>query len=965
MGWFETQYIASLLVMWLVVSGNAAWASSAIDLKGQWRFRTDAADKGVADRWFAGKLPETIKLPGSMAENGKGSDITLQTKWTGSIYDSSWYFNPRMAKYRQPGNLKFPFWLTPVKEYVGAAWYQKDVTIPANWANQHIELFLERPHTETRVWIDDAEIGMQNSLVAPHVFDLTGKLPPGKHTLTIRIDNRIKDINVGKDSHSLTDHTQGNWNGIVGRMELQAMPPVRVDDVQVYPDLMQKLARVKVTINSLTPNAAGTLRIAASAFNTAKKHVVPPVLQSFTLNGTSAILDIVYPMGDGLLTWDEFDPALYQLQVSVRSGQQEHRRAVQFGMREVGIQGTRFTVNGRPVYLRGTVENCDFPLTGYAAMDVPAWERIFRIARQYGLNHMRFHSYCPPEAAFIAADKVGFYLQPEGPSWCNHGTSLGDGKPVDKYLYDETDRMARSYGNYASYCLLAYGNEPAGRNQAKWLGAFCTYWMAKDPRRKYTGASVGMSWPLVPENEFMVKSGPRNLPYDKLPESTGDYRSKLEGFTVPYLTHEMGQWCATPNFKEIKKYTGVYRARNMELFQEDLTDRGMGDQGDQFLMASGKLQVLCYKQEIEWSLRTPGGAGFQLLSLNDYSGQGTALVGLLDAFWDEKGYVNAKAFRKFCSETVPLARLPKFVYRSDETMEAAVELAHFGRSPLTNARLIWTLTGPAGKVVARGAFAPQSFSIGTNQPVGTVSVPLAAIQQATKLTLEVSMPGTAVANSWEVWVYPATLPALAEDDIYVTTTLDEKAETVLKNGGKVFLQAAGKIEKGKEVVQHFLPVFWNTSWFKMRPPHTLGFVVNPAHPAFGQFPTDPHSNLQWWEIVHKAQVMNLEDFPASFRPIVQPIDTWFLNRRLGMILETKVGAGKLMLCSADLLSDPDHRIVARQLFRSLRAYMQTAAFAPETSVDLTTIRALFNSPSRDTFKAFTADSPDELKKSRM
>ncbi len=359
---------------------------------------------------------------------------------------------------------------------------------------------------------------------------------------------------------------------------------------------------------------------------------------------------------------------------------------------------------------------------------------------------------------------------------------------------------------------------------------------------------------------------------------------------------------------------------------------------------------------------TRDGAGFQLLLLNDYSGQGTALVGLLDAFWDEKGYVTDKVFRRFCSETVPLARLPKFVFRSDELLEVTIELAHFGKSPLSKSTLRWTLTDAAGNQIEGSAFGPQSFSIGSNQLVGSISVPLAGVQQATKPMLEVSMPGTAVANSWDLWVYPAAPPALPADDIYVTTTLDEKAETILKNGGKVFLQAAGKIEKGKEAVQHFLPVFWNTSWFKMRPPHTLGFVVNPAHPAFAQFPTDFHSNLQWWEIVHKAQVMNLDDFPASFRPLVQPIDTWFLNRRLGMILETRVGAGKLMLCSADLLSDPDHRIVARQLFRSLRAYMQTTAFDPKTTVDLATIRALFNSPSRDTFKAFTNDSPDELKK---
>ena len=119
-------------------------------------------------------------------------------------------------------------------------------------------------------------------------------------------------------------------------------------------------------------------------------------------------------------------------------------------MREFAIKGKWFYVNGRQTQLRGTVECCTFPLTGYPPTDVKSWERIFRICRSSGLNHIRFHSYCPPEAAFIAADLVGIYLQPEGPACPNHGVPLGNGAPIDKYLMDETIRLTREYGNYAS-----------------------------------------------------------------------------------------------------------------------------------------------------------------------------------------------------------------------------------------------------------------------------------------------------------------------------------------------------------------------------------------------------------------------------------------------------------------------------------------------------------------------------------
>ncbi|MEZ0538128.1 exo-beta-1,4-galactosidase [Fibrella arboris] len=953
-----------LLISFILLSFSSIAAPTPIALKGQWRFRTDPTDVGVAEKWFGTTLPETIKLPGSMLENDKGDKVTLNTQWTGSIYDSSWYFNPRMARYRRPDNLKFPFWLTPAKYYVGAAWYQKDVTIPPTWAGQHVTLVLERAHTETRVWVDDKEIGLQNSMVVAHEYDLSSTLTPGKHTITIRIDNRIKEINVGKDSHSLTDHTQGNWNGIVGKLELRAEAPVWFDDVQVYPDLANKRARVKLTVHRLQKQPlSGTITLAAVSFNTPVKQSVKPLTVPVTLDGAEKVVEIDLPMGDKVLTWDEFDPALYRLTATIKtaSGLQSNRQ-VSFGMREFGISGTRFTVNGRPTFLRGTVENCQFPLTGYAPMDVAAWVRVYRIARRYGLNHMRFHSYCPPEAAFEAADLVGFYLQPEGPSWANHGSSLGDGHPIDQFIYDETNRMGKAYGNYASYCLLAYGNEPRGGKQAQYLAKFINYWKAKDPRRKYTGASVAMSWPLVPENEYMIKSGPRGLPWNQLPESKGDYRSKIADFRVPYVTHELGQWCVFPNFNEIKKYTGVYKAKNFELFQEDLADRGMADLGDDFLLATGKLQVLSYKTELEMALRTPGSAGFQMLSLNDYSGQGTALVGLLDPFWDEKGYLTAPEFTRFCAPTVLLARLPKFVYKANETLQADLEVCHFGKAALTDVTINWTITNAEKKIMpASGDIELATIPIGSNNAIGTISVPLGRFTKAEKLTLTVSIVGTSITNDWDIWVYPTTVAEAKTDAIYFCTELDAKAEETLKNGGKVFLQAAGKIEKGKEVVQQLAPVFWNTSWFKMRPPHTLGFLVDPSHPAFADFPTEYHSNLQWWEIVNKAQVMNLEDFPLSFRPLVQPIDTWFLNRRLGLILETRVGTGKLMLCSADLTSDPANRPVARQLLHSLTQYMQSDKFNPKESVELSVVKALFTTPSQDTFKAYTADAPDELK----
>ena len=266
-----------------------------------------------------------------------------------------------------------------------------------------------------------------------------------------------------------------------------------------------------------------------------------------------------------------------------------------------------------------------------------------------------------------------------------------------------------------------------------------------------------------------------------------------------------------------------------------------------------------------------------------------------------------------------------------------------------------------GIVLAHGAFAQKEYAIGNALPVGLIRESLAGIKKATQLTLQVSIDGTDYRNEWSFWVYPSGLPELFHSTVYETDTLDSQALEVLNKGGKVLLEAAGKVVKGSEVVQRFLPVFWNTSWFKMRPPHTLGILLNPADPAFADFPTSYHSDLQWWEIVNNAQVMHLEDFPKGFKPLVQPIDTWFMNRRLALIFEVKAGKGKLLVTSADLQRDPERRIAARQLRYSILKYMNSDKFRPMQQVDLKVVADLFHTPSRFTFDAYTKDSPDELK----
>ena len=349
----------------------------------------------------------------------------------------------------------------------------------------------------------------------------------------------------------------------------------------------------------------------------------------------------------------------------------------------MGKKDGRLAINGVPIFLRGTLECCIFPLTGYPPTDIDAWRRIVKICKAHGLNHIRFHSWCPPEAAFIAADEAGIYYQVESSAWAsNGGAEIGSGMPLDAWIDVETARMIREYGNHPSFLMMAYGNEPGGPNYKNWLQEWVARWKAKDARRFWTTAA---GWPLMPGSDYHNMPEPRiqgwgqgmrSIINAEAPRTDFDWSDHVNVHPdAPFVSHEIGQWCAYPNYGEIPKYTGFFKAKNFEVLQEMAKRNGLLPQAKDFLMASGKLQTLCYKHDIEAAMRTQAFGGFQLLDLHDFPGQGTALVGVLDAFWDSKGYVTADEYARFAGPVVPLARLKKMTWQTNETLEADLQLS--------------------------------------------------------------------------------------------------------------------------------------------------------------------------------------------------------------------------------------------------------------------------------------------------
>jgi hypothetical protein len=883
----RTRELIFLLAIVTVFVGGAP-ARETRSLERPWRFRVDPQKVGINEKWYAAPLAgdTTVKLPGTMDEAGLG-----------------------------PTNTKPPTLAGPSRlyDYTGPAWYQCEVEIPATWARERVSLFLERCRWLTSVWLDDKFIGTQDSLIAPHVHDLGTGVAPGRHRLTMCVDNTVK-FDLGYFVSAMFGGTPGNLNGVVGRIELEAMPPVWIDDVQVYPNADKQQARVVVRIGNATGRAGqGPLIVGGKSVEAA-----------WEATGGCAEVEVDL---SGAKAWDEFAPNLQELTVMLG----EDSRRARFGLRKFEARGTQFALNGRPLFLRGTLECSVWPLTGYPPTDVPSWQRIYRIMKSYGLNHIRFHSWCPPEAAFAAADIEGILIQAEGPQ---ANVEAGRDPKRDAFIEAEFQRIVDTYGNHPSFCTMTLGNEYGG--DAALLTRWVDMLIKRDPRHLYSSASCAQTTANRQWTELADGRGIHG------PGTEHDLRNVVASDARPIIGHEIGQWMFFPDFDEMKKYTGVMRVRNFEMIRDDLAKKHLLDLAPQFAQASGKHALLLYKEEIELLRRTPGYAGFSLLDLHDYPTQGTALVGPLDPFWDSKGFITPGAYRRFCGPTVPLLRIPKRTYAADEPFTATADISHFGPADLANAQPAWKIQDERGREVASGKWPALSLATGKLTPLGAISASLARAEAPGKLTVTVSV--AEFSNDWEIWVYPPAKTAEAPAGVMVSRAWDDATRTALAGGRNVVLFPQ-KINRGRSLRGSFQPVFWSPVWFPTQEPNANGILCDPRHPAFARFPTDLHSNWQWWDLLNSSRTLILDDTPASFRPIVQVIDNFARNHKLGNLFEARVGSGRLLVCSMDLPRLAGRQPAANQLLHSLYAYAGSPSFRPAQKLEETALDGLFASNS--------------------
>jgi len=904
-----------------------------IDLRGKWKFQLDPEDTGISQKWFSGDLIDSISLPGSTISEGKGEKPSIKTNWLASVGQSIYFRNPEYAPYRADSNFKVSFFLQPDTYYQGAAWYQKKVKVSSDMANKPLLLYFERCHWQSTVWIDNTEIGSMNALGTPHTFYIVKGLSDGDHVITVMMDNRLHDIDIGHNAHSVSDQSQGNWNGIVGDMYLATIPEYRIDSVKVVSDLNNRSVEVSFNVTNERKWEKGIVA-SINLFGNRYKMAVSEKTKT---------VKCIIPIPEDAEYWDEFNPYLYDMKIFLtgRDGLLDDRN-IKIGLRSIANCNGVLTINGHPAFMRGTLNCASFPRTGYPSTDKAEWLREFSKCKNYGLNHIRFHSWCPPEAAFQAADELGLYLYVESSAWAGN---IGSGNEIDSYVYDETDRILYNFGNHPSFCFISYGNQPSGPKNEEYLDRYVRYVKSVEKRMLVTSSS---GWPQIEASDFQCVRGPRiqfwgnateSFINSKEPSSDYNWSDYCRNSRVPVISHETGQWCTFPNFREINEYSGPYKARNFEIFRDLLEKHGMGNLAESFFMASGKLQTLCYKADIEAALRTRNQGGYELLGLQDFSGQGSALVGPLDVFWNEKAYTSAREYREFQNSVVPLALMKKFIYTDKETFEADIQLANYYKE-YKGVAVTWNIMDRNGNKIQEGSFPGGNYPIGNVLEVGKISVDLDSLSSPQQYRLEVAIKE--FANHWDFWVYPSDV-TLCRDDIHLTDTLDNEAVDILKKGGKVLLSVKkGKLNPdfGGNIPVGFSSIFWNTDWKPVNLSYTLGILCNPGHKALSEFPTDYYSNYQWHDAMLHSGVVRLDSLGYKGVPIVRVIDDWFTSRPIALIVEAKAYKGKLMISGIDFFTDIENRKSGKQLLYSILEYMKSDHFNPSELIDMDKVSKL-------------------------
>ena len=767
----------------------------------------------------------------------------------------------------------------------------------------------------------------------------------GEHRITLRSDNSYPGLphDAIVFSSAATDETQTNWNGLLGYVRLRTEREVFLSAVRVYPE--KDRVHVQVIIDGSVP-VKGILRIQSAALEKAAEQEVnvPAGIHTIWLRDLKLKADVK--------KWDEGEGNLYELTAELRDGD---CKTVTFGVRDFGDDGKgHLALNGRRIFLRSEANCCEFPETGHPPMTVEEWDKILHLYQSYGVNCMRFHSHIPPEAAFIAADQMGMLMQPE----LSHWNPKNAFEAEDSYAYyqKELKQTILWLANHPSFVMMTFGNElwtgDLGRQR---MDAMIELAHSLDLTRMYANGSNAYYGTIGCDAKsdfytsqkyftddlrgtFAAMPGDKRIQgyiNNRYPSAAVNYDESMkhlrETYAKPVFSFEVGQFEVLPDFDELEEFHGISDPANLRLIQEKAEKLGLMKQWKRYVEATGEISRIGYREEVEAAMRTEDMSGISLLGLQDFPGQGTALVGMINSHMESKPFDFAKPehFASFFRAQLPLVALPKYTYEVGETLEAEVRIANYGKEDLTGP-VTYCLEG--ADVKQCGELPAVTCPAGGITAAGKIRIALDRIAQAVRLDLTVEQAG--ICNRYPIWVYPAVRP-VCPAEVYEIGVLDEKAVQVLQEGGKVYLSPdADKGHLPSSIQTQFTTDFWSVGTFAAQE-GGMGQLIDVNHPIFKNFPTEFHTNWQWWPMASQRAII----FPHPVKAIVTEMDSYAYMRPMAQLAEFRCGGGKLIVSSMGLQNLQEYP-EGRALLDAIYQYMTTEEFSPKEEITMKEIQEL-------------------------
>ncbi|MCQ1058110.1 sugar-binding domain-containing protein [Photobacterium sp. DNB23_23_1] len=868
------------------------------DLSGTWLYKLDPNDVGDSESWFVNFNEDgELKFPGTLSINKIGEPQLFTDE-----------FNEE--------NLHC---LRDNYKYLGAVWLKRKVFIDQKVDNAKYKIIFERLNYNSKLWINGNFVGNTISLCVPHQYDVSQLLVAGQHNeICVCIDNRDTQ-ELGILASAYTDDTQTMWNGIVGDLLIKVCDE-------------RKVERPKISIDNDRDVVEFT-------------HILPPKaefpievsIDELDINHTfeeSSVIDnkikIYIPLSC-FTQWNEFNPKQYEYRIVTPLQADTHQIAV----RQIKTDSDGVHIGGKHIFLRGTLDCCIYPLTGHPPCDVESWKRVMKTVKDYGLNHIRFHSWCPPEAAYLAANELGVYLNIEGPIWLDYCMNriVGSFPQHRDFIKSEAQRILKEYGHHPSFCFFANGNElrgdfsilrdaiaPLKIEYPNILFTLTSNWDRDIESYDdfFTSQSVGG---VGVRGQYFLEDLVRGT---KLEFSQGSSNSP-----VPVVSHEVGQYLVYPDMAEIDDYTGVLNPINLKIIKKDLVEKKLISHAEEYKLGSGQLAKMLYKDEIEAALRTPNFGGIQLLDLHDYPGQGTATIGMLNAFWKSKGIVSGTDFREFCNDVVPLLELEKRIYKSGDSLSFTPLISNYSNRKLDKVKAVIKIY-QRDKLIESVPLFVNEIKQGQLYRFEDYTVTLKNCSSTSPVELSFEVEGTEYKNRWMIWVLPkaanlSCCELVNNKKVFVFNTFNELVIKKLEQGEDVLIVPDVNCLTSPKPGT-FFPVFWSPICFSSE--DSLGLIIDHESDMLSMFPTEKYINYQWKSLLEDSVNIDYSSMGVTFKPIIDVIPNYLHNAARTNLFEANVLNGRVIFAGFDFFDELNTDPVASCLLSSILSYMESPNFEP-------------------------------------